>query len=104
MVGLVNLVLINGAAEGSGGAGIGGEEEDARGGAVETMNGVDLLADLITEDFHGDEVIGFRIVGWMNQLASGLIDCDEGVVLVENGEHLKIRGIWRWPAGELRRY
>ena len=50
------------------------------------MGGVDLLADLITEDLHGDEVVCLWGIGGVDELAGGLIDRDERFVLVEDME------------------
>lgn len=61
-----------------------GEEEDTGSWPVETVNGMDLLADLITEDFHGHLIARLRVVGGDDQLSGGFVDRDDPLVLEEN--------------------
>lgn len=64
------------------------------------MGGVDLLADLIAEDLHGDEVVGLGRVSGVDELARGLINGDERVVLVENMERSADGGLFLSVCGD----
>lgn len=82
MVGFFDAVFFEEGAEFCGGVGVFGEEEEAAGGAVKAVDGEDVLADLVAENFHGDLVVGLGVVGRVNELARGFVDGDEGGVLV----------------------
>ena len=75
-------------------AGLGeGEKQDAGGGAIEAVDGVDFLSELIAQDLHGDLIVRFTVKVHHERLGGarlvdenpgGLIDGNESVVLIEN--------------------
>ena len=63
---------------------IGGEEEDSRSRSVETVDRVDLLANLIAEDLHRHLIVGLRLVGGDDHLPGGFVHRDDPLILKKN--------------------
>lgn len=61
-----------------------GEEQDAGGGAVEAVDGMDFLSELIAQDFHGDLIVRFGGSRLVDENPSGFVDGNESIVLVKN--------------------
>lgn len=86
-----NLLFLKSAAEHFRGRFTKPEEENSSGGAIEAMDCLDRLANLVAQDFHRDLIFRLRLIGRVDELACGLIDRDDPLVLVEDIElHLTL--------------
>ena len=74
---------------------INGEEENAGGRAVKPVDGVNMFADLIAENLHGDFVARLRIVGGNDHLPGWFVHGDDPLVLVDNIDGLGLQGAMR---------
>ena len=83
-VGLVHFVSLESEVQFACDVAIGGEEEDSRSRSVETVDRMDLPADLIAEDLHRDFVVGLRLIGRDDHLPGGFVHRDDPLILEEN--------------------
>ena len=90
-VGLVDFVSLESEVQFACDVAIGGEEEDSRSRSVETVDRMDLLANLIAEDLHRDFVVGLRLVGRDDHLPGGFVYRDDPLILEENIDGLGLQ-------------
>ena len=83
-VGLVGFMSLESEVQFACDVAIGGEDEHSRSRSVETVDRMDLLANLIAEDLHRDFVVGLRLVGRDNHLPGGFVNRDDPLILEEN--------------------
>lgn len=90
-VGLVDFVSLESEVQFACDVAIGGEEKDSRSRSVETVDRMDLLANLIAEDLHRDFVVGLRLVGRDDHLPGGFVYRDDPLILEENIDGLGLQ-------------
>ncbi len=90
-VGLVDFVSLESEVQFACDVAIGGEEEDSRSRSVETVDRMDLLANLIAEDLHCDFVVGLRLVGRDDHLPGGFVHRDDPLILEKNVDGLGLQ-------------
>lgn len=91
-------LIVEGRPELSDDVGISGEEDDAASGAVDPVQGVNVLADLIPKDLHRDLIIRVRMIGRMDELSGWFVDRDQEFIAVENLKRhyrLRVRPVFR---------
>lgn len=90
-VGLVDFVSLKSEVQFACNVAIGGEEEDSRSRSVETVDRINLLANLIAEDLHCDFVVGLRLVGRDDHLPGGFVHRDDPLILEKNVDGLGLQ-------------
>ena len=90
-VGLVDFVSLKSEVQFACNVAIGGEEEDSRSRSVETVDRINLLANLIAEDLHRDFVVGLRLVGRDDHLPGGFVHRDDPLILEKNVDGLGLQ-------------
>lgn len=83
-VAFLDVLLCEGLLEKAGSVGVEGKEEGAAGGAIEAVDGVDVLADLVACTLKGKGVA--LVPTTVDGEAGGLVDGDEILVLKEDLE------------------
>ena len=88
-VGFVCVFLFELLRQQAGGFGVEGKQEDAGCGAVEAVDGVDVLSDLVAQRLHGED--GFAAVQprTVDEHSCGLVDGNGAAVAVDDVEHGK---------------
>ena len=90
-VGFVDFVSLKSEVQFACNVAIGGKEEDSRSRSVETVDRINLLANLIAEDLHCDFVVGLRLVGRDDHLPGGFVHRDDPLILEKNIDGLGLQ-------------
>lgn len=65
---------------------VGCEENDSRSWLIESMNDMNFLFDLISKNFHRNEIVGPGFIGSVDQNTGRFVDRDKPLVPVKNRE------------------
>ncbi|MGK0190227.1 MAG: hypothetical protein ACI9R3_006050 [Verrucomicrobiales bacterium] len=68
------------------------EQQYSASGAIDPMNHIHLLTDLIAQDFHRHQITLARLFRGMHQMTCWFVDRDYPLILVENGEWRNVDG------------
>ena len=90
-VGLVDFVSLESEVQFACDVAIGGEEKDSRSRSVETVDRINLPANLIAEDLHRDFVVGLWLVGRDDHLPGGFVHRDDPLILEKNIDGLGLQ-------------
>ena len=92
-VALLDLLTFEGAVERAGGSSSFGKNKNAASRSIKTMGGVNLEADKVAYQLHHDHVVGFGVIGGMDEVSGFFVDRDDPLVLVENVERRRVHGL-----------